>query len=133
MPAMEFGDGRHWFAVKSGGDWHPDPMPEGVTVEEGRKLYLTAAGAYTETDIKQNGGVTASERFKGLKADHDARPKPGDRVCPVSRTKADPRFTWVVGGRVYQFCCPPCVDEFVRRARERPDEVNPPETFVQPP
>ena len=130
---MTFGGERHWFAVKSEGEWHRNPMPEKVTAEEERKLYLTPGGKYTEADIKANGGVTASEKFKGVKAEHDAKPKPGDRICPISRTKANPKFAWVIGGKEYQFCCPPCVDEFVRKAKERPDDVKPPESYVQPP
>jgi YHS domain-containing protein len=133
VPAMTFGGERHWFAVQSSGEWHRDPMPEKVGGEEERKLYLTPGGRYTEADIKANGGVTASEKFKGVKAEHDAAPKPGDRICPVSRTKANPKLAWVVGGKEYQFCCPPCVDEFVKKAKEKPDEVRPPEEYVQKP
>jgi YHS domain-containing protein len=133
VAAMNFGGEQHWFAVKSEGEWHRDPMPEKVTAEEERKLYLTPSGKYTEADIKASGSVTASEKFRGLKAEHDANPKPGDRICPVSLTKANPKFTWVIGGREYQFCCPPCVDEFVRKAKERPDEVKPPESYIVPP
>lgn len=133
VPAMSFGGERHWFSVKSEGEWHRDPMPEKVTAEEERKLYLTPGGKYTQADITANGGVTASEKFKGLRAEHDAKPKPGDRICPVSRSKANPKFAWVIGGKEYLFCCPPCVDEFVRKAKEKPDEVKPPDSFVVPP
>lgn len=133
VPAMNFEGQRHWFTVKSEGEWHRDPMPEKVTAEEERKLYLTPGGKYTEADIKANGGIIASEKFKGVKAEHDAAPKPGDRICPVSRTKANPKLAWVVGGKEYLFCCPPCVDEFVRKAKEKPDEVKPAENYIQPP
>ena len=61
----------------------------------------------------------------------DLAPRPGDRICPVTRTKADPRCTWVVNGKEYQFCCPPCVDEFVRAARERPEEIQEPEAYTR--
>ena len=40
---------------------------------------------------------------------------------------------WVVGGKEYQFCCPPCADVFVRNAKEKPDELKPPEEYVQKP
>ena len=132
VPVMNFGGERHWFSVKSEGEWHRDPMPEKVSAEEERKLYLTPSGRYTDADIKAN-GVTASEKFRRVKAEHDAAPKPGDRICPVSRTKASPKFAWVVGGKEYQFCCPPCVDEFVKKAKENPDAVKPPEEYVQRP
>jgi len=73
--------------------------------------------------------VTAAEKYHGFRSRHDLAPLPGDHICPVTRTKADPRCTWVVGGKDYQFCCPPCIDEFVRLARERPDAVAEPDTY----
>ncbi len=59
-------------------------------------------------------------------AQHDARPKPGERVCPVTDTKANPKLTWVVGGKTYQFCCPPCITEFVAKAKKDPTSIKPP-------
>jgi YHS domain-containing protein len=47
----------------------------------------------------------------------------------VSKTKATPRFAWVIGGKMYLFCCPPCVDEFVQTAKEKPEEIKPPEEY----
>jgi hypothetical protein len=49
----------------------------------------------------------------------------------VSRTKADPACHWVIAGAVYQFCCPPCIDEFVRQAKEQPEPMMPPENYVK--
>jgi YHS domain-containing protein len=37
----------------------------------------------------------------------------------------------VIGGKTYEFCCPPCIDEFVILAKEDPDRVLPPEAYVQ--
>jgi hypothetical protein len=110
---------------------HAEEMPGSLPADEERKLYLTAGGKYTEADIKANGSVTASQKFKGIKSSHDAKPKPGDRICPISMTKANPEFTWIVDGKSYQFCCPPCVDEFVRSAKERPEELQDPDTFIK--
>jgi YHS domain-containing protein len=106
-------------------------MPSSVAPDEERQLYLTPGGKYTEADIKANGNVTASQKFKGVVSKHDAKPKPGDRICPVSMTKANPDFTWIVNGKPYQFCCPPCVDEFVKGAKERPDELQDPDVFIK--
>jgi hypothetical protein len=133
VPALVIAGDRYWFVIPAGADWHPNPMPAKVTEEEERKLYLTPGGKYTADDIRANGGVTASQKFTGLQAEHDAKPKPGDRICPVSLTKASPKFAWVIGGKEYLFCCPPCVDEFVRKAKEKPDEVKPPDSYVVPP
>jgi YHS domain-containing protein len=47
-------------------------------------------------------------------------------------TKANAEFTWVIGGKPYQFCCPPCVDEFLALAKKSPEKVNAPETYVKP-
>jgi YHS domain-containing protein len=106
-------------------------MPAKKTSDEEVKLYLTPGGKYTEADIKANGNMTASQKFKGLRAEHDLKPKSGDKICPVTLTKANPKFSWVVGGKTYEFCCPPCVDEFVAQAKETPEEVKPPESYVK--
>ncbi len=111
---------------------HAEEMPESLRSDEERALYLTAGGKYTEADIKANGNVTASQKFKGLISRHDAKPKPGDHICPISMTKANPEFTWIIDGKSYQFCCPPCVDEFVKLARENPDQLKSPESYVMP-
>jgi YHS domain-containing protein len=104
-------------------------MPTKVADESEQKLYLTAAGAYTEADIKANGGVTASQKFKGFKAQHDLKPKSGDKICPVTMTKANPKCAWIIGGKTYEFCCPPCVDEFVALAKENPSEIKEPDAY----
>jgi len=104
-------------------------MPAGVAGEEERKLYLTPGGKYTAEDIKANGGVVASVKFKGLKAEHDLHPKAGDKICPITLTKASPKFSWVVGGKTYEFCCPPCVDEFVTQAKEKPESIQDPGSY----
>jgi hypothetical protein len=110
----------------------PEPaMPAGIADSEARELYLTPGGAYTEADIEANGRQTAAERYAGFRARHDFNPAPGAAVCPITRTKANPECTWVIGGKTYEFCCPPCIDEFVILAKEDPDRVLPPEAYVQ--
>ena len=106
-------------------------MPEGAAGVAEQKLYLTAAGKYTEADIAANGHQTASQKFRGMQANHDLKPEPGDKICPITLTKANPKFTWIVDGQAYQFCCPPCVDEFVRMAKESPEEIRAPEAYVK--
>ncbi len=131
IPAIRIGTERFRVAFKSVPDAGEHGMPSKVADDDERKLYLTPGGKYTEADIKANGGVVASVKFKGLKAEHDLKPKQGDLICPVTLTKANPKFSWVVGGKTYQFCCPPCVDEFVALAKEKPDEIRPPEEYRQ--
>ncbi len=106
-------------------------MPAKVSNEAERELYLTPGGIYTQSDIEANGNVTASEKFQGFMAAHDMNPKPGDKICPVTFTKANAKCSWIVGGKKYEFCCPPCVDEFVTLAKTNPDEVKAPEEYVK--
>ena len=110
---------------------HADEMPAALPDDEERMLYLTVGGKYTEADIKANGNVTASQKFKGVASKHDMFPKKGDRICPITLTKANADFTWIIDGKPYQFCCPPCVDEFVKLAKEQPDEIKDPDSYIK--
>jgi hypothetical protein len=110
---------------------HKAAMPEALPAADEQSLYLTPAGLYTANDIAANGNVTAAQKFRGVMAAHDMKPKVGDRICPITNTKANPKFTWVVDGKPYEFCCPPCVDEFVKLAKEQPDAIKPPETYIK--
>jgi hypothetical protein len=106
-------------------------MPLQVADAEERELYSSPAGAYTLSDIESNGNLLPSEKFRNFRAQHDFRPRPGDRLCPVTRTKAHRECTWIVGGQTYEFCCPPCISEFVRDAKAQPDHILPPEAYVE--
>jgi len=98
-------------------------MPAKVTNDEEQKLYLQAGGKYTVEDIQANGSQTASQKFANFMSAHDMNPKPGARICPITSTVANAECSWIIGGQEYQFCCPPCVDEFVKRAKEKPDDI----------
>jgi hypothetical protein len=130
VPALRIGGERFRLAFTSP-EGHDEGMPAKVADEKERQLYLTPGGKYTQADIKANGGMTASEKFQGRTSAHDAHPRRGERICPVTATKANPEFTWVVGGKTYQFCCPPCVDEFVKTAKEHPEEIKDPGDYVK--
>lgn len=106
-------------------------MPAKVEDDEERALYLAPGGIYTQADIEANGNTTASQKFRGFKAAHDLHPQPGDKICPVTLTKANPDCSWIIGGKKYEFCCPPCVDEFVTLAKTEPDKIKAPEDYVQ--
>ena len=110
---------------------HQEEMPASLPAAEEQALYLTPGGKYSEDDIAANGKVTASQKFKGVVSSHDMKPKSGDRICPITLTKANPKFTWFIDGKPYQFCCPPCVDEFVKLAKEQPEEVKVPDTYIK--
>lgn len=131
IPSLSIGGERFRLAFKSNppSDAGGHGMPEKVADADEAKLYLTPGGKYTEADVKANGGVVASEKFKGIKAEHDLKPKPGDKICPVTLTKANPKFSWIIGGKSYEFCCPPCVDEFLALAKESPEEIKDPDFY----
>jgi len=104
-----------------------------TTDDHDKKLFLTAAGKYGEADITANGQRTAEDRFAGFRPNHDLKPQPGDKVCPITRAKASIECSWVVGGNSYEFCCPPCIDRFVRAAKEQPNTIKEPEAYVKRP
>lgn len=113
--------------------WPPEAlspkMPLPSPPDEERELYLEPGGAYTSADISANGLKLPSETYAGFRPQHDASPQPGDVICPITRTKANSRCSWVVAGERYEFCCPPCIDEFVRLAKERPESIEPPGAY----
>jgi YHS domain-containing protein len=131
IPSVRIGVARFRIAFTSAVEAHEDPMPDKVDDAKERELYLTPGGIYTEADIEANGRLTASERFVAFRAKHDLHPQPGEKICPVTLTKANPACAWIIGGKTYEFCCPPCVDEFVKLAKEHPDAVQAPEKYVK--
>lgn len=104
-------------------------MPAPVSDSQATELYLTAGGCYTEDDIEANGRQTAQQRYAGFKARHDPNPTPGDLVCPITQTKANSDCVWVIGGQTYAFCCPPCIDEFLQRAKSDPGSIDDAENY----
>ena len=94
-------------------------------------IYLKPGGIYTEADIKANGNTTVSAKYKGLKVSHDIKPMAGEKLCPVTLTKSNEKLTWIIGGKSYEFCCPPCVEEFVELAKTSPEEIKEPETYIK--
>lgn len=132
VPSLRIGNERFRLGFRSQNASHGDEaMPEKVVDEEEQKLYLTPGGAYTEADIVANGRVTASQKFKGFMSKHDMHPKPGDLICPVTMTKANAKCVWIVGGKEYQFCCPPCVDEFLIQVKKDPATLKQPGEYVK--
>lgn len=136
IPALKLEGERYHLAFQTvekphGAERPLEMMPAKVEDDAERKLYLTPSGAYTTQDIEANGRVTASMKFKDFKASHDISPKPGDKICPVTLTKANPECSWVIGGKKYEFCCPPCVDEFVKLAKEDPQAIKPPDAYIK--
>lgn len=130
VPQLRIEGERFVLRFKISSPSHGD-MPAGVGGREAAELYLTPGGRYTEADIEANGRATAMEKYAGFRAAHDFSPLPGELVCPISRTKANPQCRWIIGGETYFFCCPPCIDEFLVLAKSQPDALLPPQEYVQ--
>jgi YHS domain-containing protein len=131
VPSIRIASERFRFSFQSTAAMGHAAMPNKAGNAEAAKLYLTAGGKYTEADVKANGNMTAGQKYGDKLSSHDAKPRPGDKVCPITDTKANAEFTWVVGGKTYQFCCPPCIDEFVKTAKEKPDQIKNPGEYVK--
>ena len=133
VPNIRIDGERFRLGFVTGQDDHSDSpeMPDKIADQAERDLYLTPGGRYTLEDIQANGNVTASEKFKGIKSEHDMKPKVGDMLCPISGTKANAKFTWIIDGKAFQFCCPPCIDEYVNTAKMSTEPLPAPETFIK--
>jgi hypothetical protein len=107
-------------------------MPVAASSDEAQRLFLTPGGVYTPADIAANGRMTATQKYGDQMSSHNPHPAPGDRICPITDTLANPRFAWTVGGKIYLFCCPPCIEEFVRKAKTAPGTIRAPEAYIQP-
>jgi hypothetical protein len=106
-------------------------MGSAAQAGEEENLYLTPGGKYTAADIEANGKTIPSIKFKGIRSNHDDKPMPGDKICPISKTKANEQFVWIIDSKAYTFCCPPCIDEFVKSAKEQPDTLRAPESYIK--
>jgi YHS domain-containing protein len=127
----EFKEGEHAENGKASGpsDAHGRPAAKGDAKEA--DVYLKPGGVYTDADIKANGNTTVSIKYKDLKISHDIKPVTGDRLCPITLTKANSDLKWVIGGKTHTFCCPPCVEEFVTLAKTKPEEIKAPDTYIK--
>jgi YHS domain-containing protein len=95
------------------------------------KVFLTPGGIYTMADIEKNGNTVPSVKFQGMFWPHDDNLMAGDKTCPVTDVKADAQCSWWVNGQSYEFCCPSCLEKFVKWAKETPERVKAPEAYVK--
>lgn len=96
-----------------------------------KALFLTPGGAYTAADIAANGNTSAYQKYATVVPMHDAKVAVGEAVCPISETKPNPALKWQIGGKVYTFCCPPCIAEFVQKAKTDPASIKSPSEYVK--
>lgn len=106
-------------------------MPVKMTTEAEAKLFLSPGGLYSADDIVANGKTIPAVKYNGIRPAHDSHPKPGQKICPISETVSNPKFSWVIGGKTYEFCCIPCIEEFVATAKEKPNEIKDPSAYVK--
>lgn len=99
--------------------------------ENDAQFFRTPGGKYTAEDIRANGDLPPAQKYKEVGHARSGKPVAGDKLCPISKGKANPDVTWVVGGKTYAFCCPPCIEDFVKLAKEKPDEVKDPASYVK--
>jgi YHS domain-containing protein len=133
IPNIRIAGERFRLGFQSGQESHGETpeMPNKLAEGQEKELFLTPGGQYTSADIAANGNMTASQKFKGIKSAHDMNPKVGDRICPITKTKANPNFPWIIQGKSYLFCCPPCIDEFLKKAKSSSDPLPEPESYVK--
>jgi hypothetical protein len=109
-------------------------MPTAAAGDNERELFLTPGGIYTAADIQANGNTTPSQKFKGKQFhmfdEQEPDLKAGDKVCPVTFNRSTPECTWIVNGKKYEFCCPPCLNKFVALAKKQPEKIKAPEAYV---
>src|SRR5438876_2890742 len=102
--AGQGGEDHHLLGSHHDGEDAHVEMPAGVeggSSGEEQKLYGTPGGRYTAADIRANGPLPPSAKFKGVFASHNMHPRQGDPICPITRTLANPKFVWIVGGKNY--------------------------------
>lgn len=131
IPNIAISGERFRIAFELKADDAHQPMGKQAQAGEEESLYLTPGGKYTTADIEANGKTIPSIKFKGIRSNHDDKPMLGDKICPISKTKANEQFVWIIDGKTYTFCCPPCIDEFVRSAKEQPDSLQAPESYIK--
>ncbi len=132
IPNIRINDERFRLGFPSVMPNHPaDTMPAQLGDDESRKLFLVSGGKYTPSDIAANGNQTGNQKFRGFVPTHDLKPKVGDKICPITLTKANSKCSWIIDGKTYEFCCPPCVEEFVKLAKEHPNEIKEPSEYVK--
>ena len=91
IPSIKIAGERFRLGFSTKADDHGDAaMPDKVSDDAERKLYLAPGGIYTQADIDANGNMTATQKFKGFMAKHDMHPKPGDKICPVTMRRPIP-------------------------------------------
>jgi len=129
IPSITINNKRYRFQFVTPQSEHGPAMPTKVANEAERELYLQPGGGYTQADIVANGSQTVSQKYAKFQSAHDLFPKTGDPICPITQTKANPACSWIIGGKTYTFCCPPCIDEFVKLAKNEPGKIQPPEKY----
>ena len=90
IPNLQIGGERFRVPIPAAPAAHVAAMPPKVADSAERTLYLTPGGRYTEADIQANGGVTASVKFKGVRAAPRRPPEARRQGLPGDRHQGQP-------------------------------------------
>ncbi|MSR80665.1 MAG: hypothetical protein EXS11_08055 [Gemmataceae bacterium] len=103
---------------------------QGISDEEEIAIVFSPGGKYTKADIKANGKVLPSVKYKGVLVSNEVKSKPGDTTCVHSGQKFHVSVvSWIIAGKKYEFCCPECIDEVILIAKNTPEKLKPPEFY----
>lgn len=108
----------------------PPPAEKKSALDNVSNDVLTPGGVYTQADIDANGGISPFEKYADVLADPNAMhtaPAVGDYACPVTGSKGV--ITWQIAGKVYSYCCPPCILDHVRKAKKDASVLKDPEEY----
>lgn len=93
------------------------------------------SGHGEHTQVAQStGSGHAHEAMPEIKPSSEEVVSVGNKICPVSGEKIEEKMkaTYEYKGKIYNFCCPSCIDEFKKDPelyikkieREEPEEKN---------
>lgn len=107
-----------------------DLMPIAKPTGEEAEICLKPGGIYTLEDIKANGNIVPSAKYKGFVANH-VNPNKGDWICPITGSRGDERCWWIINGQKYYACCPPCLVNMVQMAKSNTGQLKSAKEYVK--
>lgn len=123
-------DMKVYVGGKVDGEIYGDSVTYKAPKKSSSSLYLTPGGIYTAADVKANGNTTPDEKYKGKIFSHRKDLKPGDKICPVTDKKANAECAWIVQGQRYEFCCQPCLNDFIDWAHHDTKQIKDADKYV---
>lgn len=107
-----------------------DLMPTAKPTGEEADICLKPGGIYTLEDIKANGNIVPSSKYKGFIANH-IHPSKGEWICPITGSRGDERCWWIINNEKYYFCCPPCCVNAIQMAKNNTGQLKPAKEYIK--